>query len=299
MIKYTFIFITLLLISCNGKKKETDIPKKEDIVYEGNIFNSLYLGRLMEAPVYFGPALNIETCKAFRFAKINMYLKGGRLPNNISEKHTYLFNHNGLPQEYHHFLQSEKQQPYSNLLFQYNSADQLTKIDIIKYMSFTNLPPVVFISDSSKTIGITSKGGGKSDTLIFYPSIENPNLIVEIINNLVNTYEIIANKDSQPKEWLQILSQLDSAYNNFELTAKTITFTENNHPIESFNLDNQLNKLDKSRTWAYNNSGQPTNYKEWLHGSLIKHIEINYAKNNLPSEIIVDRKKFIFHSTFL
>ena len=108
--------------------------------------------------------------------------------------------------------------------------------------------------------------------------------------------EIVAEKGTFPEDWKYIASNLDSTMIAYALTTKTITLTENGLPVASYDLDSNWNKKERIRSWEYNNEHQPVYYKEWLHGSLVKLMEIKYASNNLPKLFVVDRQKFIFHS---
>ena len=296
--RYIPFILILLLASCTPKKEPVVKEKKVQVKYSGNIFNPLYLARLLETPVSFGPILNLETCQEMNLAKVTLYVKGGRYYDSYSEKLVYLFNKQSLPISFNHYDRSQKEYPYSELNFVYNSEKEINKINIAKYMGISNLPPVLFSSDSTQTLSLTSKGNERSDSLIYYPSIFNPKLIISVVNNFVNSMEIIADKSTHPEDWMYIASSYDSTLFDFALTAKTITLTENGLPVTSYDLDSNWNKKERIRSWEYNSENQPVYYKEWLHGSLVKLMEISYASNNLPKMFIVDRKKFIFHSEF-
>ncbi len=292
-----FIFI-VLMASCTTKKEPVVQEKKVVVKYEGNIFNPLYLGKLIETPISMGPILNLETCQSLHLSKITLYVKGGRYHDKYSEKMVYLFNKHSLPTSYFHYLHRMKEYPYSELEFMYNTSNEVSKINVNKYMGFSNLPPVLFSSDSSHTLVLTSKGNDRSDSLLFFPSSSHPKMIASIVNNLVSTLEIVADKGTNSEDWKFIATSLDSSLNNFTLTSKTITLTENGLPIASYDLDSNWNQKERIRSWEYNAESQPVYYKEWLHGSLVKLMEISYASNNLPKLFVIDRKKYHFYSEF-
>jgi hypothetical protein len=296
--RYIPLIFMLLLASCTSKKESVTPDEIIETTFSGNIFNPLYLGKLVETPISIGPILNLENCQEMNLSKVTLYVKGGNLPNNISEKLVYVFNKASLPKSFYHYLHRAKEYPYSELDFVYNAKKNLAKINIGRYMGFTNLPPVLFSSDSAQTLSLTSKGNNRNDSLIFYPSISNPKIILSIVNNFVNTLEIVAEKGSQTEDWKLMAANIDSTLVNFALTAKTITLTENGFPVASYDLDSNWTQQERVRSWEYNTENQPVYYKEWLHGSLVKLMEITYASNNLPKMFVIDRKKFIFHSEF-
>lgn len=292
-----FIFF-IILTSCTSKKEPTVQEKNVEVKYSGNIFNPLYLGKISETPISMGPILDLETCQELNLAKLTLYVKGGRMRNNISEKLIYTFNSQSVPTSFYHYLHNAKEYPYSELDFVYNSKREINKIDITRFMGFSNLPPVLFLNDTTPSLILTSKGNGRSDSLMFYPSITNPSMIVSVVNNFVNTLEIVAEKGSNSDDWKLLASELDSTLNDFTLTAKMVTLTENGLPIASYDLDSNWNQKERVRSWEYNSENQPVYYKEWLHGSLVKLMEITYASNNLPKMFVIDRKKYIFYSEF-
>lgn len=296
--RYLFFIFLIILTACTSKKEPVVQEKKVEVIYSGQIFNPLYLGKLVETPISMGPILNLETCQEMNLSKLTLYVKGGRMRNNISEKLIYTFNNHSVPASFYHYLHNVKEYPYSELDFVYNSEKDITKIDIAKYMGFSNLPPILFSKDSSRTLALASKGNERNDSLVFYPSISNPSLIVSVINKFTNSLEIIAEKGTNSDDWKFLASSLDSTLSRFELTAKTLTLTENGLPIASYDLDSNWNQKERIRSWEYNEENQPVYYKEWLHGSLVKLMEITYASNNLPKMFIVDRKKYLFYSEF-
>ncbi|MDD2983341.1 MAG: hypothetical protein PHQ74_08130 [Crocinitomicaceae bacterium] len=291
------IFI-LLFTACTSKKEPVASEEKIEVSYSGNIFYPLYLGKLVETPFSMGPIMDLEKCQELNLSKLTLYVKGGRLPNNISEKIVYVFNKESLPKSFYHYLHRAKEYPYSELDFVYNSNKIISKINVARFMGISNVPPVLFTSDSTQTLALTSKGNNRNDSLIFYPSISNPKLILSMVNNFVNTLEIVAEKGSQTEDWKLMAAEIDSTLQDFALTVKTVTLTENGFPIASYDLDSNWTQKERVRSWEYNKQNQPVYYKEWLHGSLVKLMEITYASNNLPKMFVIDRKKFIFHSEF-
>lgn len=296
--KYLSIIFIVLLASCTSKKEPVVQEKKVEVKYSGNIFNPLYLGKLIETPISMGSIMDLEKCQELNLAKISLYVKGARYADQISEKYVYLFNKQSLPISFFHYDNKMKEYPYSELAFTYNGKNQIAKIDIAKYMGVSNLPPIIFKNDSTQTISLTSKGNNRNDSLVFYPSISNPTMILTVVNNFVNSMEIVAEKGSQPDDWKLIASDFDSTLVEFAMTAKTITLTENGFPVASYDLDSNWNQKERIRSWEYNEGNQPVYYKEWLHGSLVKLMEITYASNNLPKMFVIDRKKYIFYSEF-
>ncbi len=292
-----FLFL-LLLISCTPEKETVIAEPKDEIKYNGNIFNPLYLGKILETPITTGPVLDLASCQKMKISKISLYIKDGRNPNKYLEKLVYMFNKHSLPETYFQYLKNRKEYPYSELDFVYDANQNIDKIDITKYMGFSNLPPVLFSSDSMHVLSLTSKGNNRYDSLLFYPSISKPTMILSVINNLINTMEIVVDKDTQMEDWKNIASTIDSTLNQFTLTSKVVTLTENGLPIASYDLDSNWNQKERIRSWEYNNEHQPVYYKEWLHGSLVKLMEITYASNNLPKMFVIDRKKYLFYSEF-
>lgn len=295
-----FLIAGCSLVSCtSGSGTETvKAPKKDTLRFSQNIFLPLYIGKILEAPFEYGPILNDSVCKQYAFSKINMYSKNGRLKNNISEKHTYLFNSDGLPEHYFHFNQISREQPYTELLFGYNAGKQVTKIEFAKFISFSNTPPVTITYDSLKTINKISRGGEFYDSILFYPSLQQPSLIAQVGNQQVKWIEFIVDVNDQQDKWKELITLLDSNYRDLNLSNKSVTLLENGLPQESYSLNNEMEKMERQKVWEYNKDNKPVNYREYLHGSLVKNIEISYEKNGLPREIFLNRKKFIFYSTF-
>ncbi len=295
MFKYLILFISVFLAACSSEKAKVEIENTAKVEFTGNLFNPIYLTTLFEAPNNLGPIWNKDLVETLKINKISLFVKGGRYKNNMSEKLTYTFNPNGNVLNFKHYLYNISTEPFSNSGFSFSINGTLEKIDIFKYMEVGNVPPVFIHRDSIKTTVITSKNNNNFDSLVFYPTIENPKLIVEIVNHKVNSIEIFVEKGSNLTQIQAQSKNLDSTLNIFALSEKSVTFLENNLPQESYHLDANWNKQEKSKSWEYNENQQPVKYFERLHGTLVKDIVITYDENGLPEEFVVDRKKFVFY----
>jgi len=297
MVKYGILLGGLLLASCSGNAPVQKVKIEKEVILEGGLFQPIYLGEILEEPTEFGPIWDLNSCKALNLAKISMYLKGGYTPDRIAEKYTYTFNSEGLPADFAHYQYSASSDPVSNLSFAYNTQG-LSRIDITKYLNFTNLPPVIVQKDSLQTLVITSKGDAVSDSLIFYPSIEQPRIIVDIVNNFVNSIELFAEVGTDRENLMNMAMGIDSALVSFELAEKTVTFMKDGLPVESYRLNQQWDKQEKCKYWSYNEQKQPVKFRQWLHGTVVKDISISYGSNNLPDHLILNRKKYIIYTRF-
>jgi hypothetical protein len=297
MFKYLILLGFVILAACSQNKNKVEPEKKNTITLKKNIFNPLYVTALFDSPNNFGPIWNSDVILALKLKKVSLYVKGGRYKNNLSEKLTYSFNSAGKAIDFNHFLYNNSTSPFSNSGFTYDSKGFLEKIDVFKYMEFGNVPPILIRKDSAKTVVITSKNNNNFDSLIFYPTIENPKLIVEIVNHKVNSAEFLLEKGTSLEQIQALAKTLDSTLNIFALSEKSVTYLENDLPIESYRLGMKWNKQEKSKTWEYNENQQLIGFSERLNGTLIKNIVIYYDDDNLPTEIVIDRKRFIFYSS--
>lgn len=297
MFKYLILLGLVFLAACSQNKTKVEPEKKNTNTLKANIFNPLYVTALFDSPNNFGPIWNTDVILALKIKKVSLYVKGGRYKNNMSEKLTYSFNAAGKAIDFNHFLYNNSTSPFSNSGFTYDSKGLLEKIDVFKYMEFGNVPPILIRKDSAKTVVITSKNNNNFDSLIFYPTIENPKLIVEIVNHKVNSAEFLLEKGTSLEEIQTLAKTLDSTLNIFALSEKSVTYLENDLPIESYRLGMNWNKQEKSKTWEYNENQQLIGFSERLHGTLIKNIVIYYDDDNLPTELVIDRKRFIFYSS--
>ena len=299
MFRFLILLSLVFVSACSNNKTETNEKnEKLPVFFKGNLFNPIYLSALFDSPNNFGPVWDTEKVETLKINKIVLFVKGGRYKNNLSEKLTYTFNSTSKTLDFSHFLYNVSTAPFSSSTFNYKSNGDLEKIDVNTFMQVGNIPPVFLLKDSIKTTVITSRNNNDFDSLVFYPNIEKPTLIVEILNSKINSIEIFAKKGSSRQQIREIAQTLDSSLNIFILAEKSVTFMENNLPIETIHLNGDWQKLDKFKQWEYNEYSQPTTYTERLNGTLIKSIEIKYGINNIPEELIVDRKKFIFYTVF-
>jgi hypothetical protein len=297
MFKYLILLGLVFLAACSQNKTKVEPEKKNTNTLKANIFNPLYVTALFDSPNNFGPIWNTDVILALKLKKVSLYVKGGRYKNNMSEKLTYSFNAAGKAIDFNHFLYNNSTSPFSNSGFTYDSKGFLEKIDVFKYLEFGNVPPILIRKDSAKTVVITSKNNNNFDSLVFYPTIENPKLIVEIVNHKVNSAEFLLEKGTSLEEIQALAKTLDSTLKIFALSEKSVTYLENDLPIESYRLGMNWNKQEKSKTWEYNENQQLIGFSERLHGTLIKNIVIYYDDDNLPTELVIDRKRFIFYSS--
>jgi hypothetical protein len=179
----------LLFISCQSKSEivETEIKESKFLP----IFRNLYIEHLFSTPNQFGPIFNTENVEELKINELKMFAKGGKNPDKMLEKFIYFFNSKGLAKEFKYYLFSNTSDVLSHSVFQINSSNQISKIDIYKLFGTHNFPPVKISYDSLRTSVITIKANGNSDSLFFYPSIENPRVIIDKIGSFTNHIEII------------------------------------------------------------------------------------------------------------
>jgi hypothetical protein len=292
--KFISIFsLAMIALACNNNSTTLSSSKKKSSL-EQNKSTHLFLN-----PYFLPNFLEDIDIKYYPFIfnantglnKANYFVKNGRLPNNISEKYTYLFNSSGKLNSLSHFSQATNYQPYTDFIFHY-SADNISKMEIIKYMQNVNQPPIQYIQDSLYSLIIEPKTEFNNDSTYFFPSFENPKLIYTRSNN--KTIEATfyfpqgTSMEAVKKEILNANHQVKLD----DFTYLYVTYTDNNLPIETLELTQDLEYFNKIRTWEYNSNWQPIRYREYLMSNLIKDLSIEYNKKSQPTYIQMNKKVF-------
>lgn len=283
------LFLFFSLLSCK-ENKETDNDKFND-PFRKNLINPLYLDQLFTTPNSFGSVWLDDHVKLLDIDKISIVLKGGNKPDNVLEKYIYNFNKNGQSDTFKYFSYNNSKEVLheTNLSF---SGNLISKINVIKYFGVGNLPPVFVTKNNKATIFYRSKSNNKNDSLFFFPNVEQPTIIIDKIGNYYNSVEVIVPKGSSSTEIMNKLMSVDSKLENFDLSEKLLTYTENGYPIESYHLGENWNQMELAKQWEYNNFMQPTHFNQWIHGTKVKDIDIVYNENALPKKITYNRKKY-------
>jgi len=294
MYKLLGIFSFFVLLGCNRSESTVTVPEPKEPVFEGNIFNPFYMEYLLSSPNAFGPVWEPGVLKQMEINEFSVYIKGGNNPDHILEKFVYTLNDKGSVKDFNYYLFSNASGLLSNSNFSYTSDNKLSKIDISKYFGASNLPPSFVKYDSTSVLVVTSKSNGKNDSLIFYPSVEKPEIIIDKIGSFTNVIEVFVPEGSSMGDIKAHVSQIDTNLAVFEYAEKVVTFTKDGYPQESYHLGDNWNQLEKCKSWAYNQANQPVEFKQWLHGTLIKDISITYGEDHLPKQLIFNRKKYYF-----
>lgn len=232
-----------------------------------------------------------------KLSKANYYVKNGRLPNNISEKFTYLFDAEGRLSSLAHFSQIAYSQPYTDFIFHF-SGNKIVKMDLIKYMQTLNQPPYTYTSDSTRSVIIVPKTELFNDSTYFYPSFESPKLTYTRSNNKtieVNFYFPIGT------ELEEIKKEVEASKNQTQIDDFTyiyITYTDNDLPIETVEMSAKFDYSSKIRSWEYNSDWLPIRYKEYMLSNLIKDLSIEYNQQQLPNYLRLNKKVFYAHYEF-
>jgi hypothetical protein len=294
MYKWLGVVCFFLLLGCKESGSTNDVPDSKKPVFEGNIFNPYYMEYLLSSPNAFGPVWEPAVLNQMEINEFSVYIKGGNNPDHILEKFVYTLNDKGSVREFNYYLYSNSLDLLSNSNFSYTSDNQLSKIDISKYFGARNLPPSFVKYDTSRVLVVTSKSNGKNDSLIFYPTVEKPAVIVDKIGSFTNMIEIIVPEGSSTRDIKAHISQIDTNLAVFEYAEKVVTFTKDGYPQESYHLGDNWNQLEKCKSWTYNSLDQPVEFRQWLHGTLIKDISITYGEDHLPKQLLFNRKKYFF-----
>ncbi|MES2587691.1 MAG: hypothetical protein V4622_01850 [Bacteroidota bacterium] len=281
--------VSLLFFSCEGNKKNE--IKESNNPFTKNLINPFFFDQIFNTPNNCGSFWNAKYINQIDVNKVSIFLKGGNNPDNILEKYIYTFDKNGNNDNYSYYYYPNSKDVVNQSNFEYN-GNELSKINIYKYFGIGNLPPVFVSKDPNRTVFYKSKANGKNDSLFYFPSVENPTIIIDKIGNFVNYIEIFVKEGSSRNKIIHEISKVDSNLTNFDFADKSITYTRNGLPIESYHLGENWIQLERSQTWEYNDFNQPVIIKEWMHGTLIKDIHITYNENSLPKKIEYNRKKY-------
>ena len=281
--------ICALLLSCESK---TDRTIKTHQPYRKNLFNPLYLDKILNAPNVFGSIWNVSNINQLDVRKISVVLKGGNSSDDDLEKHQFIFDSLGQNTEYNYYSFSQSKDILNQTGIQYSNGN-ITKINIYKYLGMGNLPPVFSKTTNRYQVFISSTSRGNNDSLFFFPSVENPKIIIDKMGSFVNQFEIFVPEETGNLQILKEISRIDTNLTQYDLSHKIITYTKNGLPMESFNLGQDWNQMDLLKKWEYNEDNQPISYKEWLHGTLVNDISVFYNENALPKRIIYNRKKYV------
>lgn len=281
--------LLFFLLSCE-ENKEHDNDKFND-PFRKNLINPLYLDQLFSTPNTFGPIWTSEHVKLLDIDKISIVLKGGNSPDNILEKYIYTFNPKGQSDTFKYFFYNTSKEALNETNFAY-SKKSLGKINIIKYYGVGNLPPISAYETPQSTVFYRSKSNNKNDTMFFYPNVNQAKVIIDKIGNYYNYVEIITPKGTSSNEIMKQIASVDSNLAHFELAEKLLTYTENGYPVESYHLGENWNQMELAKQWEYNKFKQPIHFKQWIHGTKVKDIDILYNENSLPKKITFNRKKY-------
>lgn len=290
-IKHGFLLVLLIgtLISCgpkNGEEKENSSDP-----FRKNLFNPFYIDQLFNTPNAYGSIWISSHVRMLDVDKISIMLKGGNNPDNVLEKFVYTFNSKGQSDTFKYYFFNTSQDILNETYLSYGK-ENISKIDIIKYYGVGNHPPVKVYQDETKTVFYRSKSNGKNDSLFFYPNTTQPKVIIDKIGNFYNYIEIIVPKGSSATRIMDQVSAIDPDLSHFELSEKLLTYTEKNYPVESYHLGENWNQMELAKQWEYNKYHQPIHFRQWMHGTKIKDIDILYNENSLPKKITFNRKKY-------
>lgn len=289
----------IIAFSCTSKNadKNTPLSQKKAINKQKELYsflNPYYLSYFIEDldiryyPFIFNPSTTTNLSKA------NFFVKNGRLPNNISEKYTYLFNPEGNMVSLAHFSQATSFQPYTDFIFNYGNHG-ISKMDILKYMQTVNQPPYYYTQDSLKSVVIMPKTAIYIDSTYFLPSFTAPEVIYTRSNNKtidLQLYFPIGTTLTQIKEKIE---EKKATIGISDFTYIYVTYTDNNLPIETYEMTANFDFGFKVKTWEYNKNWFPVRYKEYMMANLIKDLSISYNQDNLPDYITVNKKYFYSH----
>jgi hypothetical protein len=293
------IFMSVFIISSctenTGHKKELT-SEKQQIKWNINFFNPLYIDEILDHPNQIGAQWENTFIDTFRIKTINLFTKGGIGKNGVNEKYAYSFTSQGAANEFYYYNTKIATSAQSISSFQYEK-NNLQQINVFRFLGTTNNPPIITQQDSSKTIFIYPKSGSKNDTTFLFPTVKSPDIILKKVGDLVESIEVIQHDEFNLMEMMKRVSKLDSSIVFSDLTLKTVTILKNSLPQSSYVLNEKWERTGKLKAWYYANS-QLIKYEEFLHQTLVKTIEIEYDNQNLPVSIIQNRKKFNIHYSF-
>lgn len=294
--KSWLFLLSLALVACQStvehKTPKAKAVKNRTVNIETVSFiNPYYIANFLEdVDIKYYPFMFNKSGK--NIVKANYYVKNGRLKNNLYEKYTYLFNAFGNVNSLSHFSQLTYNQPYTDFTFLYDEKNNLMKTDIINYMKTFNQPPYYYYSDTTYGYVSVPKSENFFDTTYFYPSFKTPDLIYTRSNSKTIEIQFFFPVGTSISEIKEVISTQQNTLKIDNFTYIFVTYTDNNLPIETYEMNSNLDFAYKVKTWEYNREWLPIKYQEFLTSSLIKELIIEYNNDNLPDYIRMNKKIF-------
>lgn len=298
-----FVLIALILTmlySCKNKTKEIGFNESTSktesdtsIETAEAYFNPYFLASFLEeSEIEYYPFLfkNVSD-----ISMANYYVKNGRLPNNISEKFTFLFSKHHKLLKSSHFSELTYSQPFSDFEFHYNSKGDINKMYLVEYMSMLNQPPFEYRIDSTSTVIIKQITATKNDSIYILPSTDQPKMSYLRSNGKTLFFHLYEPIGTPVNELKSVVDNQKERLSLNDSTLFLITYTDENLPMETHEMDVNFKFGYKTQTWQYNKNLYPIAYNEFRNGSQIKHLEIQYGKDGIPNYFILNKKEF---STF-
>lgn len=291
LISLLILFISFSCQQEQGNSTSNPQKVKSDKTYQSPAFlNAYYLTYFLEnSDIKFYPFVFSKSDK--KITKANFYVKNGRMKNNLFEKYTFLFKKNEQLYRVYHFSQLVYKQPYSEFLFNHSVSEGLYKMEVIKYMKSLNNPPINYFQDSLKTTIVVSKGIENYDTTYIFPSHQIPKYRYTRSNNKTIDFELYLPIGTSKDEVLALLEDY-SEMEIDEFTNLFVTYIDNELPLETHAVDKEFTFGDKIREWDYNNDWLPVRYREYIMGTMIKDMKIEYSKQKLPSYIRMNKQSY-------
>ncbi len=294
--KSWLFLLSLALVACQSTV-EHKVPQPKAVknqttnVETVSFINPYYMAHFLEdVDIKYYPFLFNKLDK--NIVKANYYVKNGRLKNNLHEKYTYLFNSHGNINSLSHFSQLTYHQPYTDFNFIYNEKNDVIKTDVINYMKTFNLPPYYYYSDTTFSYVAVPKSENFFDTTYFYPSSRIPDLIYTRSNNKTIETQFFVPVGTSISDIKTMINEQQSTLKIDDFTYIFVTYTDNNLPIETYEMNSNLDFAYKVKSWEYNRQWLPIKYQEFLTSSLIKELTIEYNSDNLPDYIRLNKKVF-------
>jgi hypothetical protein len=285
-----FPFI-ILFASCSGGANDQYVLPKEVHLNSYNFFDPLYADHIVESPLknpFFWNDSLIELCGIKR---IEIILKGNKRPDDLAERHEYNYGFQGETKSFLFYNFEFTDKIYSEVSFKY-AEKQLTRLDSPIFLGEKSNQSLFIHKNKGRTECIRKRNGSEGDTTFVYYKNNKPQIIIEKLGQFVSKIHFYINIDQPVNVIRTLMKDKGISPEEFLLAEKTMTFIEDEMPVKSFMLNEELVKGDLTEEWIYENGKKLTQYKKYINNTCVKDVFLKYSPDKLLRSFDLNRKHY-------
>jgi hypothetical protein len=283
LLKNAFILMLLcvVVISCNQTGKDNYSLPEKVVLQNNQLYSPFFIEYLFDQSGKYAQLWNDSILNVSGINSVQLETSNSSTSKKEQEKYLFVFSEHHSLKTFNYFNFDLGETPRTKLQFKESVGN--TEFFFGEKVKYKNS----MLFEVGRTLHLRGRAKGSFDSTLIYPSISNPELIIEKTGNSYLKVNIILSEGEALMNGKKILTNNGYSIENLSPAEINVVYVNSKKfPLKSYLITDNFVQTTLTGEWNYEISSMLTGYTRFINGSAVKKILFNYSNDHLLREVI-------------